>query len=190
MNKKLMKQLDFIIEVDKLKNIFRQSYIADTSRRENDAEHSWHLALMAVILSEYVKEDIDIKKVLKMLLIHDLVEIYAGDTFAFDETGYEDKEEREINAATELFYKLPENQGKEFMDLWLEFEKGENIEAKYAAMMDRLQPLILDYATEGKGVIESNLTRDQLLKRNEISLNDGPKEIKELVNYLLDNIFK
>lgn len=189
MENRLKKQLDFIIEVDKLKNVFRHSYIADGKRKENDAEHSWHLGLMAAVFSEYIKEDIDMKKVLKMVLVHDLVEIYAGDTFAFDESGYEDKEEREINAAKELFERLPKEQEEEFMALWWEFEKCETLEAKYGAMMDRLQPLILDYATEGKGVIEDNLTREKLLKRNEITLNEGPKELKELVHFLIGEIF-
>ena len=189
MENRLKKQLDFIIEVDKLKNVFRHSYIADGKRKENDAEHSWHLGLMAAVFSEYIKEDIDMKKVLKMVLVHDLVEIYAGDTFAFDESGYEDKEEREINAAKELFARLPKEQEEEFMALWWEFEKCETLEAKYGAMMDRLQPLILDYATEGKGVIEDNLTRENLLKRNEITLNEGPKELKELVHFLIGEIF-
>ncbi|MBE6052220.1 MAG: HD domain-containing protein [Clostridium sp.] len=185
---RLKKQLDFIIEIDKIKNVFRMSYIADGSRRENDAEHSWHLGIMAAILSEYIKDDINISMVLKMVLIHDLVEIYAGDTFAFDEEGYLDKSDREEKAAEELFGRLPEDQKSEFKGLWEEFEQCKTKEAKYASMLDRLQPLILDYATEGKGVKESNLTAEKLYKRNEITMEEGPEELKELVDFLIKEV--
>lgn len=187
---RLKKQLDFIIEIDKIKNIFRMSYIADGSRRENDAEHSWHLGIMTAILSEYVEEDVDISKVLKMVLIHDLVEIYAGDTFAFDEVGYIDKLDREEKAAEDLFGILPEDQKEEFKVLWKEFEECKTREAKFGAMLDRLQPLILDYATKGKGVKESNLTAEKLYKRNEITMEEGPEEFKELVKYIIEEVTK
>lgn len=187
---RLKKQLDFIIEIDKIKNIFRMSYIADGSRRENDAEHSWHLGIMTVILSEYVEDDVDISKVLKMVLIHDLVEIYAGDTFAFDEVGYIDKLDREEKAAEDLFGILPEDQKEEFKVLWKEFEECKTREAKFGAMLDRLQPLILDYATKGKGVKESNLTAEKLYKRNEITMEEGPEEFKELVKYIIEEVTK
>ncbi|WP_294354148.1 HD domain-containing protein [uncultured Clostridium sp.] len=187
---RLKKQLDFIIEIDKIKNIFRMSYIADGSRRENDAEHSWHLGIMTAILSEYVEDDVDISKVLKMVLIHDLVEIYAGDTFAFDEVGYIDKLDREEKAAEDLFGILPEDQKEEFKVLWKEFEECKTREAKFGAMLDRLQPLILDYATKGKGVKESNLTAEKLYKRNEITMEEGPEEFKELVKYIIEEVTK
>ena len=187
---RLKKQLDFIIEIDKIKNIFRMSYIVDGSRRENDAEHSWHLGIMTAILSEYVEEDVDISKVLKMVLIHDLVEIYAGDTFAFDEVGYIDKLDREEKAAEDLFGILPEDQKEEFKVLWKEFEECKTREAKFGAMLDRLQPLILDYATKGKGVKESNLTAEKLYKRNEITMEEGPEEFKELVKYIIEEVTK
>lgn len=187
---RLKKQLDFIIEIDKIKNIFRMSYIADGSRRENDAEHSWHLGIMTAILSEYVEDDVDISKVLKMVLIHDLVEIYAGDTFAFDEVGYIDKLDREEKAAENLFGILPEDQKEEFKVLWEEFEECKTREAKFGAMLDRLQPLILDYATKGKGVKESNLTAEKLYKRNKITMEEGPEEFKELVKYIIEEVTK
>ena len=166
------------------------SYIADGSRRENDAEHSWHLGIMTAILSEYVEDDVDISKVLKMVLIHDLVEIYAGDTFAFDEVGYIDKLDREEKAAEDLFGILPEDQKEEFKVLWKEFEECKTREAKFGAMLDRLQPLILDYATKGKGVKESNLTAEKLYKRNEITMEEGPEEFKELVKYIIEEVTK
>lgn len=131
------KQLDFLIEIDKVKNILRMTSIADGSRRENDAEHSWSLAMMALLFHEYMPHT-DILKVIKMVLIHDLVEIYAGDTFAFDETGYEDKEEREQLSADKIFGILESDQGQELRRLWDEFEACETEEAQYAAMLDRL----------------------------------------------------
>ena len=130
---RLKKQIEFILEVDKIKNIFRMTKIHDGSRRENDAEHSWHLALMAFLLSEYSKEDdIDILKVMKMCLVHDIVEIDAGDTFCYDAVGNMDKLEREQKAAKRIFGLLPEDQGKELMELWEEFDAMETPEAKYA----------------------------------------------------------
>lgn len=189
-DERLKKQMDFLIEIDKVKNIFRMTYVSDKSRRENDAEHSWHLGIMAFLLSEYVKEDIDINKVIKMVLIHDLVEIYAGDTFAFDEKGHLDKYEREKESANKIFGMLPEDQGKEFKQLWEEFEECETLEAQYGAMLDRLQPLILNYATDGGSWREHNISVEQLYKRNEITLNKGPKEFKDLINFVVDDCAK
>jgi putative hydrolase of HD superfamily len=122
MQHKLEKQMEFIIEIDKMKNIFRQNYICDGSRRENDAEHSWHLAMLVITLSEYF-ENVNILKSLKMVLIHDLVEIYAGDTFAYDEKANLDKAERENESSEKLFSILPTDQKDEFIKLWKEFEK-------------------------------------------------------------------
>lgn len=185
-NDKLKKQLDFIIEIDKVKEIIRMTYIASGSRHENDAEHSWHLAIMAFLLSEYVDDDIDITKVMKMVLVHDLVEIYAGDTFAFDEKGYEDKEERERTAAEKLFGILSEDQYKEFKGLWEEFEECQTKEAKYGAMLDRLQPLILNYAVGGGSWKEHGISAEQVYKRNEITLKEGPDEFKEIINFVVN----
>ena len=119
---RLKRQIQFIVEVDKVKNIFRQTYLADANRKENDAEHSWHLALMAVLLKDYMKEEVDLTKVMIMVLIHDLVEIDAGDTYAYDESGAATKREREEKAADRIFGLLPEDQGQEFRKLWEEFE--------------------------------------------------------------------
>ena len=147
---RLLKQIEFITEIDKLKQIYRQNVVIGTSRNENDAEHSWHLAIMAILLSEYVEDEkLDLLRVIKMLIIHDLVEIDAGDTFCYDEKAKEDKAQREEKAAERLFNILPSDQAEEIMDLWKEFEEKETLEARFAACMDRLQPLILNYNTHG-----------------------------------------
>ncbi|CDM67530.1 HD domain family protein [Clostridium bornimense] len=185
-NDRLKKQLDFMIEIDKVKEIIRMTYIASGNRRENDAEHSWHLAVMTFLFSEYIDDDVDITKVMKMVLIHDLVEIYAGDTFAFDEKGYEDKEERERNAAEKLFSILPEDQYKEFKGLWEEFEECQTKEAKYGAMLDRLQPLVLNYVVGGGSWKDNNISAEQVYKRNEITLKEGPEEFKEIINFVVN----
>lgn len=166
MNERFLRQLDFIREVDKLKHIVRRSYITDGSRRENDAEHTWHIALMATVLEEHVVgEQPDLLHVLRMLLIHDLVEIDAGDTFAYDVQGNLDKFDRERAAAERIFDILPKDQGEEMMNLWLEFENGSTTEAKFAAAVDRLQPILHNYATEGKAWLEHGVTSAQVLAR-------------------------
>ena len=147
---RLRKQIEFIVEIDKLKHVLRQSALIHDRRRENDAEHSWHLGVMAMLLAEYVREDsVDILKVMKMVLIHDLVEIDAGDTFAYDELGYEDKEERELQAAERIFSLLPSDQAGKMWELWQEFEEKQTPEARFAASLDRLQPLLLNYQHQG-----------------------------------------
>ena len=128
-NERLQKQIAFIKEIDKVKSIFRQTYLADGTRKENDAEHSWHIALMAVLLKEYVSEDVDVAKVMTMVLIHDLVEIDAGDTYAYDSEGAKSKREREVKAADRIFGILPEDQGMYFRELWEEFEAYETPDA-------------------------------------------------------------
>ena len=135
-NERLQKQIAFIKEIDKVKSIFRQTYLADGTRKENDAEHSWHIALMAVLLKEYVSEDVDVAKVMTMVLIHDLVEIDAGDTYAYDSEGAKSKREREVKAADRIFGILPEDQGMYFRELWEEFEAYETPDAKYAHLLD------------------------------------------------------
>lgn len=151
---RLERQIQFIIEIDKLKKIYRQTILMDGSRYENDAEHSWHLGVMAILLSEYVPEgDIDILKVIKMVLIHDIIEIDAGDTFCYDDNALNDKQEREQRAADRLFAILPPDQAQEFMELWQEFEERATVEARFAAALDRLQPLctiIIPRDTAGK----------------------------------------
>lgn len=163
----LQKQLSFIVEIDKIKNIFRRTLLIDGSRRENDAEHSWHLAIMAMLLTEYAdNKEFSLEKVIKMVTVHDLIEIYAGDTFAFDVTGNESKLEREKLSADKLFSQLPDNQNIELRSLWEEFDKEETADARYAAAMDRLQPFIHNLCTEGHTWVLGKVTKAQVLKRS------------------------
>ena len=163
---RLEKQLSFIIEIDKVKNIFRQTYLSDKKRKENDAEHSWHIALMALLLNEYAEESVDVLKVMTMVLIHDLVEIDAGDTYAYDEAGNQTKRQRELAAADRIFGILPEDQGKYLRELWDEFEAYETAEAKYAHLLDNLQPLLLNDAADGIAWLEHGVKKSQIYKRN------------------------
>lgn len=163
---RLMQQIQFIREIDKVKNIYRQTYLADGQRKENDAEHSWHIALMAVLLQEYVP-GVDVTKVMIMVLIHDLVEIDAGDTYAYDSVGAETKRAREVQAAERIFGILPKEQGEYFRELWEEFELYESSEAKYAHLLDNFQPLLLNDASGGKSWAEHGVKKSQIYKRNE-----------------------
>lgn len=162
----LEQQIKFLIEIDKLKTIERKTKIISDSRRENDAEHSWHLAMMAIVLHKHANQEIDLFRVIKMLLVHDLVEIDAGDTFAYDTNGQGDKYERELLAAERIFGLLPEEQGAELMELWKEFENKKTKEAKFAASLDRLQPLIHNYLNEGDTWQKFNITSEKVLARN------------------------
>jgi putative hydrolase of HD superfamily len=149
-NDRISQQIKFIFEIDKLKKITRQSRISDNSREENDAEHSWHLAIMALLLQEYANEkNLDIFKVIKMLLIHDIVEIYAGDVHVYDIEGNKTKSEKERKAAEKIFSLLPPDQAEEYKNLWLEFDARKTAESKYANSIDRLQPIMLNCLTEG-----------------------------------------
>jgi len=174
MENRLLRQIDFILEVDKAKDILRRSLLTGTKRRENDAEHSWHLALMAPILKEYVKEELDITRVINMVIIHDLVEIDAGDTFCYDVKGNEDKRERELKAADRIFNILPKDQAEIIYDLWNEFEDMETIESRYAATLDRIHPLLLNIATGGHSWIENKTTKSMVLKRMSVVKDTAP----------------
>jgi len=185
-SERLKKQIQFILEVDKIKNIFRRSKIHDGSRRENDAEHSWHLALMAFLLSEYSKENIDLLKVMRMCIIHDIVEIDAGDTFCYDAKGNLDKLEREQKAADRIFRLLPEDQGAELRKLWEEFDAMETPEAKYAAALDRLQPVLLNYLNKGGTWQEHDIKKEQVIKRIG-QIEEGAPELWEFVSQLIED---
>ena len=182
---RLQKQMDFIVEVDKVKSIIRQTYLADASRKEDDAEHSWHLALMAVLLKEYSNEEVELAKVVPMVLIHDLVEIDAGDTYAYDDAGAKTKEEREKKAADRIFGMLPEDQGEWFRDLWDEFEEYKTAEAKFAHVLDNCQPLLLNDASNGRSWVEHGVRKSQIYKRNEHT-SEGSREIWEYMQKLID----
>ena len=164
---RLVQQLAFILEIDKLKNILRQTLLTDSSRRENSAEHSWHLATMAFLLAEYATEPVVIQRVMKMLLIHDLIEIDAGDTFAYDVAGNLDRPERERRGAERIFGLLPAEQGRELRGLWEEFEELKTAESKYANALDRLQPLLHNSVTEGGTWRIHSVARDQVYRRME-----------------------
>lgn len=174
MTERIQQQIEFVREIDRLKQIMRRSYLMDASRHENDAEHSWHIAVMALLLEEHAAhQDLNMTKVLHLLLIHDLVEIDAGDTFAYDAVGYEDKWDRELAAAKRIYSILPPDQQEEWMSLWLEFEEGATKEAKYAVAMDRLQPVLHNFYTEGKAWRENQVSASSVRKRllilNEVS---------------------
>ena len=146
---KIKRQLQFLLETDRMKNIERRNLIADGSRRENDAEHSWHLALFALVLAEYAPPQTDVNRAIRMAVVHDLVEVYAGDTFCYDKAAAADKKEREEAAARRLFGALPAGQGSELEALWREFDEESTPAARYAAACDRLQPFLLNYKTKG-----------------------------------------
>lgn len=167
MNERLDKQFQFFREIDKEKQIGRQTYLANSERKENDAEHAWHMAIMTLLLSEYANEEIDVLKTISMLLIHDLVEIDAGDTYAYDEEGKKTQAMREKNAAERIYGMLPEDQGRKLLALWQEFEEQKTPEAKFARTMDHLQPMMLNAASGGKSWQEHGIRLSQILKRNE-----------------------
>ena len=163
---RIEKQFSFIREIDREKFIGRQTYLSDGERKENDAEHAWHMAIMTVLLSEYANEKIDVLRTVTMLLIHDIVEIDAGDTYAYDEKGAQTKREREVRAADRIFGLLPEDQGKYFRELWEEFEAYETPEAKFAHLLDNFQPILLNDASGGKSWKEHGVHKSQPMKRN------------------------
>lgn len=186
---RLKQQFAFIKEIDKEKEIERQSYLADGSRRENDAEHAWHMALMTIILAEYSNEKIDVLKTVTMLLLHDIVEIDAGDTYAYDEEGKLTQAAREQKAADRIFNLLPPDQAATMLGLWKEFEAGETPESKFARAMDRVQPLMLNDASDGKMWVNKGTRAEQVLKRNE-ETNKGSEIIWKYAyeNFLRPNI--
>lgn len=203
-NERLKKQLEFLLTLDKLKNVYRQTYILcddlpqgskefddnfkekkPLPRRENDAEHSFSLAIAAAVLAEYSNESVDITKVMKMVLVHDAVEIYAGDTYCYDDEGAKTKEAREKAAAEKIFGTLPEEQAAEYRALWDEFERNDTPEARFSNAMDRIQPLLLNYSREGYSWKEHGVNSSQVRKRFDI-VKDGSAELGKMVDDLLD----
>ena len=165
-NERINKQFDFIREIDKEKFIGRQTYLTDGIRKENDAEHAWHMAIMVLLLDEYANEPIDKLKTISMLLIHDLVEIEAGDTYAYDTEGQKNQKQRELMAADKIFSMLPDDQAKSMRALWDEFEEGDTPEANFARTLDRVQPMMLNRATGGKMWEQKGIKLSQVLGRN------------------------
>lgn len=163
---RLRQQIEFLVEMDKLKGVFRRTLLIDQSRWENSAEHSWHFALFAMVLSEYAHERVDLFKVMKMILVHDLVEIDAGDTYCYDVEANRLKAVREKTAADRIFSLLPGDQAVEFRALWEEFEECRTVESKFAAALDRLQPLLNNYRTGGVSWREHGVGQEQVYTRN------------------------
>ena len=185
------KQFEFFREIDKEKFIERQTYLTGAKRKENDAEHAWHMTIMTFLLSEYANEKIDVLKTIKMLLIHDIVEIDAGDTFAYDKEGQKTQREREEKAAKRIFGLLPSDQGEKLMDLWEEFEEGVTKEARFAHTMDNIQPMMLNAANDGKSWQEWGVKLDQILNRNK-NTSKGSEVLWDYAynNFILPNVEK
>lgn len=182
---RLEQQLAFCRELDRLKGVLRRSLLMDASRRENSAEHSWHLASMAMLLSEYAAEPVDLTCVMKILLVHDVVEIDAGDTFVYDTVDVQSQHERELKAAERLFGLLPAEQGAELRGLWDEFEERETAESKYANALDRLQPLMQNYHSGGQSWKQHGVTRDQVIERMQ-AVQIGMPELWPTVMKVID----
>ncbi len=185
MTERLSQQLAFIGEIDRLKNVLRRTLLLDASRVENSAEHSWHLAMMALVLLEYAPEGTDLDHTLRLLLVHDIVEIEAGDTFAYDAEANLDKDAREQAAADTLFGLLPEAQGRELRAYWEEFEMGETNEARFANALDRLQPFWHNLHTQGGTWRLHHVTKPQVLARME-PISRGLPELWSVVQGLID----
>ncbi|MCP4630735.1 MAG: HD domain-containing protein [bacterium] len=189
-NSRFQKQIEFIMEVDKLKHVLRQTILMDRSRRENSAEHSWHIALLVFLLAEYSREtDIDLFHVMKMLVIHDLVEIDAGDTYCYDDKGREDQGRREEIAADRIFGLLPSDQAAEFRALWDEFEKRQTAESRFANAMDRVQPFLHNYFTNGQTWQANKINSRQVHERMR-PVKDGAPDLWEYVNNLIMDAVK
>lgn len=180
-DQRLVQQLRFIHEIDRLKTVLRRTLLTDGSRRENSAEHSWHLALMAVTLAEHAAQPVDTDHVVRLLLVHDLVEIDAGDTFVYDAAARESQAAREAEAARRLFGLLPPAQRDELHALWDEFEARTTPEARFAAALDRLQPILHNVATQGHSWRQHGITVDQVLERNRHVQDGAPRLWEEIV---------
>ena len=183
-SEKFLKQIEFLKEIDKAKEVYRQSKIIGMKRCENDAEHSWHVAVMLIILREYFDDKADTLKALKMMLMHDLVEIYAGDTPCYDETLRSTQKQREKAAAQRLYSILPSEQREEMISLYNEFEEGRTMEAQICNIMDRLQPTMLIDGDNGVSWKERSVLKKQVIERDKIAL-EGPDEISKYVENVI-----
>jgi len=190
MDNRMEKQLSFALEIDKVKNVFRQTHLSEHGRNENDAEHSWHMAVMAYLLREYANEKLDIGKVMLMCLIHDIVEIDAGDTYAYDSVGLQTQKAREDAAKERIFSILPEEQKREFIALFDEFEAYETAESKFAHAMDNLQPLILNNSNNGDDWRAHHVTSEQVYQR-QCKTKLGSEKLFEVTDKIIqENIQK
>ena len=185
MNDRLQKRIDFIVKIDEEKNILWQTHLSHHGRRENDAEHAWHMAIMAYLLQEYANQEVDIGRVMILCLIHDIVEIEAGDTYAYDEEAKKTQAERERKAAEHLFAMLPEDQCRMMHELFDEFEHGDTPEARFARAMDNFQPLLLNDANQGESWMEHDVARSSIDARQKKTA-DGSKQLYEVIESILD----
>ena len=190
MDERIKKQMEFSLEIDKVKNIFRQTHLSGHGRRENDAEHSWHMAIMAYLLKEFANEAVDIAKVMLMCLIHDIVEIDAGDTYAYDEVNLQTQKEREDAAKERIFSILPTEQKEELIALFDEFEAYETPESKFAHAMDNLQPLMLNNSNGGSDWCEHEVTAAQVYKRQSKTKLGSEKLFEVTDKMIQENIQK
>ncbi len=188
-SKKLFQDIEFIVELDKMKSILRQTSLINEEKREDDAQHSWHISIMAMILEEYADEEVNLLKVIKMLLIHDLVEIYAGDTFCYDKESNGDKRERELAAAEKIFGMLDKEKEKELRSLWDEFEEMETPEALFAVAMDRLQPMLNNYYNNGGTWKKFNVAKADIYKRIG-PVKDSSEDLWKYAEYMIEDSFE
>lgn len=181
----LLKQIEFIKEIDKLKYIFRKTKLINSDRPENDAEHSWHLAVMAIVLAEHSNEPVDLAKVMKMVLIHDIVEIDSGDVFAYDTVKSHDNFDEELKAAKRIFGILPNEQAEEFINIWIEFEEMKTPESKFARALDRLEPLLQNASNNGGTWREFDVKFDKVIEKKK-AIKDGSEELWKFAKQLID----
>ncbi|MGN0242438.1 MAG: HD family hydrolase [Lachnospiraceae bacterium] len=187
---RLEQQMNFLLELDKLKQIKRQTLLIDGTRQENDVEHSWHLTLFAMVLSEYANEQVDLLKTMKMVMLHDVIELDAGDTYAYDETGNATKKEREEKAADRIFHLLPEDQAAEYRALWDEFEAMDTPESKFANTLDKIQPVLLNHLEGGTNWRKHHVKERQILDRNKRT-PEGSQSLWDYVRPIIEeNIAK
>lgn len=182
---KLLQQIEFIREIDKLKYIFRKTKLINSDRPENDAEHSWHLAVMAIVLAEHSNEPVDLAKVMKMVLIHDIVEIDSGDVFAYDTVKSHDNFDEELKAAKRIFGILPNEQAEEFINIWIEFEEMKTPESKFARALDRLEPLLQNASNNGGTWREFDVKFDKVIEKKK-AIKDGSEELWKFAKQLID----
>ena len=181
----LLNQIEFIREIDKLKYIFRKTKLINSDRPENDAEHSWHLAVMAIVLAEHSNEPVDLAKVMKMVLIHDIVEIDSGDVFAYDTVKSHDNFDEELKAAKRIFGILPNEQAEEFINIWIEFEEMKTPESKFARALDRLEPLLQNASNNGGTWREFDVKFDKVIEKKK-AIKDGSVELWKFAKQLID----
>ena len=181
----LLNQIEFIREIDKLKYIFRKTKLINSDRPENDAEHSWHLAMMAIVLAGHANEPIDLAKVMKMVLIHDIVEIDSGDVFVYDTTKSHDNFDEELKAARRIFGILPKEQAEEFLNMWIEFEEMKTPESKFARALDRLEPLLQNASNNGGTWREFDVKYDKVIEKKK-AIKDGSEELWKFAENLID----